>query len=287
MLRWASRHQPGARLPAGERIYAIGDVHGEGRLLLNLLVKIDQDNRVREQAKTTLVLLGDIIDRGDQAAELIRTLSYTEDPRLVILKGNHEQLMVEAYQGDADALDLWLRIGGRTTLQGFGISNNCLDSTEDFELIDLLKNTIDMKIIDWMNQLPTSWTAGDYFFAHAGIRPGIPLDQQNERDLMWIRQQFLKSNADHGKVIVHGHSIDPGLPRLGGNRIGLDTGAHEHRRLTALGLEDDQQWLLREWEPAVKDEDATPPLHPIYIGGWFEQLYRTLLMGSNARSASS
>lgn len=250
------QHGPRAQLPAGERVYAIGDIHGEARLLQCLLRQVEADNRTRDPARVTLVLLGDIIDRGAGSAGLLRALHEVASPSFLILKGNHEDLLVAACRGDEDALDLWLRVGGRATLIGFGIDPAMIDHADPLVLIRAIRAAIGPALIDWVDGLPTAWSTGEYFFAHAGIRPGIELDRQNDGDLMWVREPFLSSRADHGKVVVHGHSVQPGVPRLGGNRIGLDTGAHEHRRLTALGLEGDRQWLLQEndadVEPAVR-----------------------------------
>ena len=252
-MPWFRRHTAPASLPVGERVYAIGDVHGEAALLGRLLERIDADSRARGPAAVTLVLLGDVIDRGGESAALLRAL-YAQpcaSPRL--LKGNHEQLLVASCRGDVDALELWLRVGGRATLRGFGVDAALIDGDDADALIDAVQAAIDPALVEWVDRLPTAWSAGGYHFAHAGVRPGVALDRQRDDDLLWIREPFLSSRANHGKVVVHGHTIEPGVPCLGGNRIGLDTGAHEHRRLTALGLESGAQWLLQECDA---DADA-------------------------------
>lgn len=230
-------------MPIGERVYAIGDVHGEVGLLQLLLDAVERDGSGRGPAKVTLILIGDVVDRGLRSAELLRALYGLSDP-LLLLKGNHEAMMVAACRGDEDALDLWLRVGGRSTLAGFGVDPD-MEGGDSAALAPAIRAAINPALVDWIDALPTAWSMGDYFFAHAGIRPGIPLDRQSDDDLLWIREPFLSSRSNHGKVVVHGHSVEPGVPRLGGNRIGLDTGAHEHRRLTALGLEEDRQWLVQ------------------------------------------
>ena len=237
---------PRARLPSGERVYVIADVHGEARLLQQLLSAVDRDTAQRGPASVMLVLLGDVIDRGAHSADLLRALHGLADPSFLLLKGNHEAMFVDSYRGSEDALDLWLRVGGRSTLIGFGVAPETIDAGDPGALVGAIRSAIDPVFVDWLDGLPTAWSRGDYFFAHAGIRPGVRFDRQRDDDLLWIRGPFLSSRADHGKIVVHGHSVEPGIPRLGGNRIGLDTGAHEHRRLTALGLEDDRQWLLQE-----------------------------------------
>lgn len=240
-------------MPTGERVYAIGDVHGEVGLLRLLLDAVERDGRGRPHARVTMILIGDVIDRGARSAELLRALHGLSDP-LLLLKGNHEAMMVAACRGDEDALDLWLRVGGRSTLAGFGVDPE-MGYGDPAALAPAIRAAIDPALVDWVDALPTAWSMGDYFFAHAGVRPGIPLDRQSDGDLLWIREPFLSSRSNHGKVVVHGHSVEPGVPRLGGNRIGLDTGAHEHRRLTALGLEKDRQWLVQvsDGEAAAAD----------------------------------
>jgi serine/threonine protein phosphatase 1 len=249
------RRRVAASIPDGERVYAIGDIHGEAQLFASLLRDIHADSAARGAADTTLVILGDFIDRGDSAAEVLLTMSRVTNPKVVILKGNHEASLVQAYRGDADVLDFWMRFGGAATLIGMGAPPATVESDDPAELVAALRATIDADLIDWLDALPTSWTNGDYYFTHAGIRPGVDLDAQDEHDLLWIRQPFLKSRKHHGKVIVHGHTIEPGLPPLGLNRIGIDTGAHEHGRLTAVGLEGDRQWILQT-------QSSDPPGEP-------------------------
>jgi serine/threonine protein phosphatase 1 len=227
------------RIPAGRRVYAIGDIHGESRLL-----KIDDDASHRGDADTVLLFMGDFIDRGCGAVSLLRIFSQITDSRIVILKGNHEAALVDVYRGDEEALAFWLRCGGHATLSGLGVPS--IDPTlEPARTLRSLRYALSERVINWLDSLPHSWSIGDYFFAHAGVRPGLSFKRQDQDDLLWIREPFLSSRRWHGKVVVHGHTIEPGLPVLGGNRIGIDTGAHEHGCLTALGLEEDMQWLLQ------------------------------------------
>lgn len=237
-----------ARLPFGQRVYAIGDIHGEIGLLHQLLRQIRADAQTRGPAVTTLISLGDIIDRGDGAAELALSLAQLKDERFIVLKGNHEAWLVACYRGDEEAMGFWLRYGGRATMLGFGVSASDMDKATSAELLTLLQSHVPSDLIEWIEGLPTSWTLGDYFFAHAGIRPGVKLERQDPDDLMWIRHPFLKSRRQHPKIIVHGHTIEQGLPRLGGNRIGVDTGGHEHRCLTAIGLQGTDQWIIQATE---------------------------------------
>ncbi len=232
-----------AQLAPGTRVYAVGDIHGEASLFKQLLDRIEADSMARGTATVRIVLLGDFIDRGPAAAGLLLALAGCSDPRLTILKGNHEASMVRAYRGDPDALALWLRFGGAQTLIGLGAAPAELDSVDPDALHATLRRCVAAEMIDWLEALPAGVEIDDYFFTHAGIRPGVPLDEQVEDDLLWIRRPFLTSRRQHGKVIVHGHTIDQNV-RLGCNRIGVDTGAHRYGRLTALGLQDDQQWTV-------------------------------------------
>lgn len=232
-----------ASLPPGQRVYAIGDVHGEAGLLYDLLGQIAADAAERGPADTSIVLLGDVIDRGRRSAELLSGLARYAHDRFVVLKGNHEAALVQAWAGDTQALGFWLRYGGDATLLSFGVAPELILRGDLPELTDALHRHVDPALIEWLDRLPLTHRIGDYLFVHAGVRPGVPIEEQAEDDLLWIRDPFLGSEDDHGAVIVHGHSID-GEVRLHGNRIGVDTGAHEHGRLSALGLEGAEQWVL-------------------------------------------
>lgn len=253
------------RLPPGKRVYAIGDVHGEAELLARLLHNIALDSEVRGLSETKLVVLGDFIDRGPRAADILRNLSKLDDRNLIVLKGNHEAVLVRAYDGDEAVLTEWLRFGGASTLAGLGVPRPVLESQDTGAILADLHANLQPDIVEWLDALPLWWSLGDYFFVHAGVRPGVKLLEQSDEDLLWIRNPFISGRHRHEKVIVHGHTIEPGKPELGGHRIGLDTGAHEHGRLTALGLEADRQWLLQVDAPPILELplsariDSDPP----------------------------
>lgn len=255
------------RLPAGKRVYAIGDVHGEAELLARLLHDISRDSEARGSAETMLILLGDFIDRGPRAADLLRNLSQLNDPNLVILKGNHEAVLVRAYDGDEKVLAEWVRFGGASTLTGLGVPWPVVQSEDVGAILAGLRTTLQPEVVEWLDALPLWWSLGDYFFVHAGVRPGVKLMDQSDEDLLWIRNPFISGRHRYDKVIVHGHTIEPGEPPLGGYRIGVDTGAHEHGRLTALGLEADLQWLLQVDAPPIVElslSDKIDPDAPIF-----------------------
>ena len=232
-------------MPAGDRVYAIGDVHGEAKLLVGLLEKIAEDDAGRSAARTQLIFLGDTIDRGPNPAVVLRALAALSEQDLICLRGNHEQVMAESYRGSRPALHLWLRVGGVATLRSFGVEDYVIDSGNLDKIIESMHSNIEPEIIDAIEAWPLFYQQGGYYFVHAGVRPGISLPNQNEADLLWIREPFLSSAVDHGAIVVHGHTVEPEAPALGRSRIGVDTGGHEFGRLTALGLEANEQWLVQ------------------------------------------
>ena len=234
------------RIPDGERIYAIGDVHGCLDKLETLIGLIRHDNAGRDPARVRLILVGDIVNRGPNSAEVVRrcmALSRRTD-RFIILKGNHEALMVESLAGDFTALGFWLRDGGEATLLSWGIAADLIAEGPSTELLRTARASIPADVLGWLDKLPLHCRAGDYLFVHAGIRPGVPLAAQVAQDLLWIRHEFLGSDADHGCVVVHGHSISENGIVTRPNRIGIDTGAYRTGILTALALEGDRSWSL-------------------------------------------
>jgi len=260
--RWAWWRQEAPAIPPGLRVYAIGDIHGEAELFLMLLKNIAADKKASSATEIILVLLGDLIDRGPRSATVLSAVMNADEDaieqigdgfqKLVVLRGNHEQTFIDAYNGDDRALMFWLQYGGRETLESFGIRD--LDQPPA-ELRAQMHARIAPAIPDRMERWPTSFEVGDYFFVHAGIQPGVALKDQCEYDLLWIRDEFTGSARRHDKIIVHGHTIEPAPVRLGGNRICLDTGAHEYGRLTALALENDQQWVVEAARP-VETSDS-------------------------------
>jgi serine/threonine protein phosphatase 1 len=136
-----------AKLPPGQRVYAIGDVHGEIGLFHQLLGQIRADAETRGPAVTTLISLGDIIDRGEGAAGLALSLTQLNDKRFIVLKGNHEAWLVACYRGDEDAMGFWMRYGGRATMKGFGVSDADIDTATSTELLALLRAHVPIDLI--------------------------------------------------------------------------------------------------------------------------------------------
>lgn len=237
-----------SRLPAlapGERVYAIGDVHGCFDLLESLVTRIRADDASRASCRTTILLIGDIVDRGPRSADvvgLLMPLAQRTD-RLVVLKGNHEDMMVHALRGDLVVLQTWLRLGGDATLRSWGVPAEALGEPGR-DLLKAARSKVKRKTLAWLDELPLSYKSGDFFFVHAGIRPGVSLAKQDPDDLIWIRDEFLTNDDMHPAVIVHGHTIAADGPELRHNRIGLDTGAYRTGKLSAVGFDGEDRWTL-------------------------------------------
>ncbi|MFK3891302.1 metallophosphoesterase family protein [Sphingomonas sp. NPDC079357] len=229
-----------------ERIYAIGDVHGRLDLFTRLIARIGRDQQGRVDAAARIILLGDIIDRGADGAAMVQgcmRLTAASD-RFMVLKGNHEAMMVQALSGDLKTYRAWLEFGGRETLIGWGVDSAAV--TADATKTDLrhAARTVGPEALAWLDQLPLCHQHEDYLFVHAGIRPAVPVRQQDPNDMLWITDEFLDSELDHGMTVVHGHSITDDGPDVRANRIGVDTGAFRTDRLTAVGIERGEVWFV-------------------------------------------
>jgi serine/threonine protein phosphatase 1 len=237
---------PAASVGKGRRVYAIGDIHGRLDLLNALLERIHADSVTRGKAESHLIFLGDLVDRGPNSAGVVRraqTLA-TGGRAIRFLKGNHEEMFLDAARGDLQMLQFFMRIGGRETLLSYGLSANDLDRFDIEELGDWMLNNVPREDIDFLEDFEDMIEIGDYVFVHAGIRPKVPLSEQTSTDLRWIREEFLSWRRPHGgKIIVHGHTITQGVDEHP-NRIGIDTGAYYSGRLTAIGLEGTERWYL-------------------------------------------
>jgi serine/threonine protein phosphatase 1 len=232
------------RVPAGRRVYAIGDVHGRADLLAELLMRIDDDLRSRPHAHAVQVFLGDYIDRGPQSREVIDLLiDRQRRHQTKFLKGNHEDCMLQVF-ADPAVFSEWKMIGGLNTILSYGVTPiGHHDARAYPRIAAAIAEAIPDSHHSFLRNLALSFSLGDFFFAHAGVRPGIPLAAQSSRDLLWIRDDFLLHEEDFGKIIVHGHT--PAMePEIRRNRINIDTGAFATGRLTCLVLENDQMSFL-------------------------------------------
>ena len=226
-------------VPPGFRLYAIGDVHGRDDLLAALFARIDAHKAQFPIARPIEILIGDCIDRGpDSRAVIERLIARAAATDLVPLLGNHEDMLLRSLS-DADGFDYWLTLGGIQTLRSYGI----LDEGEQADpqrSLDEMRRTLVARFpaehLTFLSSWQTCFAMGSYFFAHAGVRPGMPLARQSRKDLLWIRDEFLSSDADFGAVIVHGHTPVERVD-VRPNRVNIDTGAYLSDNLTCLVME--------------------------------------------------
>jgi serine/threonine protein phosphatase 1 len=225
------------RLPEGIRIYALGDIHGRSDLLKKMFTVIDADIARNPVGRPIEVFLGDYIDRGpDSAHTLDLLIERSLHHETVCLKGNHEAYFLEVLR-DPTKLEDWRQFGGLQTLMSYGIQPTLSpDAGEQADLISALTEVIPRDHLSFLRGLKSSFVCGDFFFVHAGVRPGIPLGEQQENDLLWIRNEFLDSDENFGKFIVHGHTPVP-EPDIRSNRINIDTGAYATGNLTLLTIQ--------------------------------------------------
>jgi len=219
-------------------IYAIGDVHGCLDLLRSAEEKIRRDVR-RTKVAGLIITLGDYVDRGPDSRGVLDHLSSEpgEDVRRIALCGNHDDLFMRFLDAPHAYAD-WLEMGGRETLSSYGLAGAYI-STVGKNGSDQLKTQLASAVPDHHRRLlaamPVSLRIGSYLFVHAGIRPGVPLEAQSDRDMMWIREPFLTHGPQLPFTLIHGHT--PGRnPSYGPGRIGIDTGAYTSGKLAILKL---------------------------------------------------
>ena len=237
--------------PSGSRVYAIGDIHGRSDLLRRLHAMILEDaapdSPDAADLRKVVVYVGDYVDRGPDSAGVIGML--IEEPLQGFeshpLKGNHEDMMIRFLES-GEGGEMWMFNGGRDTLDSYGIGLSDLSQfLDDREaLAQAFGNAVPESHRAFLDGLRLYHREGDYLFVHAGMRPGVALEDQNEQDLIWIRDEFTDSDTDFGAIVVHGHSIRA-EPETRPNRIGIDTGAWRSNRLTALVLEGNTRRFLQ------------------------------------------
>lgn len=234
-----------ARIPDGERVYAIGDIHGCDNLFAKLLDRIAVDCATREPAKTTLVLLGDLVDRGPSSAAVVERAMKIGEPfsRVRLLIGNHEEAFLAAMEGDVQRLRYFIRIGGDATIRSYWGDDEAYRLAGFEEVAEHLPLIVPERHRAFLAGGEDMILAGDYVFVHAGIRPGRALGDQDTKDLRWIREEFISAEPDWQETVIHGHTVF-NVVDIGKNRIGIDTGAYASGNLTAIGLEADRQWII-------------------------------------------
>lgn len=246
-------------IPAGQRVYAVGDVHGRLDLFEAAIAAIETDDAVRLPADTTIVLLGDLVDRGPDSAGVLaaaRTLAARRKVR--IIAGNHEEMFLQSRE-DSEVLRHFLRFGGRETILSYPVDIATYRELTVEETQDLMLQIVPPADFAFMEGFEDAIAIGDYLFVHAGVRPGVPLDEQKPKDLRWIREPFLSHGGELPGFVVHGHSITLDVD-VQANRIGIDTGAFNSGKLTVLGLEGTARWVI---ETADDNGRIATELRPI------------------------
>ena len=220
-----------------KRVYAIGDVHGRLDLLARVAEAIKRDVEAHGSDALT-VTLGDYVDRGPKSRQVIDALIANPFPTPHIpLKGNHEVLL-ETFLADPEIGAQWRRLGGLETLVSYGVPVSGLMVGKNYdEAAEQFRKVLPPEHLQFLKSLKTSYSHGKYFLCHAGVRPGVPLERQTVDDLLWIRDEFLSSTRNFGKIVVHGHTPVE-APEVLPNRINIDTGAFATGRLTCIVLEE-------------------------------------------------
>lgn len=255
------RQDPLPTIPQGQRVYAVGDIHGRLDLLDALIAAVEADDSGRPPAETTIILLGDLVDRGAQSAGVVARARELQARRNVrILAGNHEEMFVRSFD-ELEMLRAFLRFGGRETVLSYGVDPTGLAKAELSQAQQMMREAVPEEDIAFIRSFEDWIEIGDYLFVHAGIAPGIALADQRPQDLRWIREPFLSHTEPHRHVVVHGHTICDN-PQDCGNRIGIDTGAFRSGKLTALVLEGTERRYI---ETAMRGDRIIAAHRPIAV----------------------
>ncbi|UPK33908.1 metallophosphoesterase [Bradyrhizobium sp. 186] len=223
-------------LPEGVRIFAMSDIHGCAHLLEQMLRVIDADIANSRPGYAIEVFMGDYIDRGpDTRSTLDILVERSRRGNAVFLKGNHEAFLVRVFE-EPSLFEDWIRIGGAQTLMSYGLAPPDLKRDDPVSILRDLIRAMPGEHLEFLDDLRLSYTCGDFFFVHAGVRPGVALAEQRESDLLWIREEFLRSQEQFGKYIVHGHTPVRTAEILA-NRVNIDTGAYATGNLTLMSIQ--------------------------------------------------
>jgi serine/threonine protein phosphatase 1 len=224
-------------IPAGLRVYVVGDIHGNADALRDAFRRIDADKPLWAIRRAVQIFLGDYVDRGPASREVLDLLiTRSQTDEVLLLKGNHEAMFLEFFDNPS-LLGHWRQFGGLQTLISYGLKPSINPTgDEQRELALELARRIPPAHRNLIAAMPLSFSIGDFFFVHAGVRPGIPFKQQKEEDLLWIREDFLLYERDYEKIVVHGHT-PVAEPDLRPNRVNLDIGAYATGKLACLVIE--------------------------------------------------
>jgi serine/threonine protein phosphatase 1 len=240
----AGMHLIDARGPEGMRLYAIGDVHGRLDLLEPMHEQIRADIATTRPADWRILHLGDYTDRGPASKGVLDFLIHARerDERVVALMGNHDFGLLE-FLAEPSPYDLFATNGGDETARSYGVELLTAPTTALAASAKALRAAIPATHIEFLRALPRSISFGDFFFCHAGVRPGVPLGRQDTHDLIWIRDEFLDHTSLYEKIVVHGHTPCTD-PELMPNRVNIDTGAFFSGRLSALVIDGTEKMLM-------------------------------------------
>lgn len=255
--------RPASRTPPGCVIWAVGDIHGRSDLADRLIQAVRADLHAAEATRKVVVFLGDYVDRGlDSRGVLNQLCNLAADPALEVhlLRGNHEERM-EAFLRDPQVGPSWCDYGGRDTLVSYGVNPPPMrgDVRAWAEASRAFADALPDSHRELLSGLENSVSIGDYFFAHAGARPGVALAVQSPEDLLWIRQPFLDHAGLFEQVVVHGHTPIEAV-HSDARRIGVDTGAYATHVLSAVRLEGETRGLLQATGRAGRVAITTSPL---------------------------
>ncbi len=226
-------------------IYAIGDIHGQLAELDRVLSLIEADGG----ADAHIVFLGDYTDRGPDSRGVLDRLinGVSQGRRWTVLRGNHDRMFCR-YLTDGNEHDEriksgkgWLTpsLGGPTTLASYGVN------VEEGDILKRAQAAVPPEHLAFLESRSLWYETDNLLFVHAGIKPGVPMDEQDEDDLIWIREGFLDYEEPFDKLIVHGHTALE-QPTHFGNRIDIDSGAGYGRPLTAAVFEGTDCFILTE-----------------------------------------
>lgn len=265
MLGWlrkkpkAEASEP-ARTPDAMRVYAVGDIHGRADLVAQLQRKIELDAAEHPEKDMHLIYLGDYIDRGPESRAVLERLS-TQPPAGLnthFLMGNHEQAML-TFLAEPAGYAQWLEYGGLATVESYLSDRGPVDLSDLMELGAMLSDAVPAHQLEFLRNLELYLCLGDYLFVHAGLRPGVPLEDQQPDDLLWIRGEFLRSDSPHPYVVVHGHHVGDTID-VRANRICVDTGAYATGCLSCLILDGTERFRMDTLEggpvPLVEETSA-------------------------------
>nr|WP_277924459.1 metallophosphoesterase [Sphingomonas sp. CROZ-RG-20F-R02-07] len=242
--------------PPAKRLYAVGDIHGRLDLLDDLLSRVEDDIHDRPVETAAIVFLGDLIDRGPDSAGVIARLANLQHfpAKTLFLLGNHEEILLRVLAGEPGLAYDWLGFGGDACAESYGVNAAALQAMDEQRIAQVLGDAIPTAHVEFLKGFGDTFRFGDYLLVHAGIRPGVPIEQQQPHDLRWIRKPFLTDAHDHGVMVVHGHTISDGVERRV-NRIGIDTGAYRTGVLTAAVIEEaDLRFLATGAAPELASE---------------------------------